>query len=73
MNKKTNTKVTAAIINTENINVPNIDIQKIDKNKFISVINEKKIKPVIKPINNEKKMMSGYDLNDFDYDYDFGF
>ena len=70
MIKKTNTRVSGT--NTENTeNTQNIAIQKIDKNKFVSVITEKEKKPKIKPITNEKKLMSGYDLNDFDYDYDF--
>ncbi len=71
MIKKTNTNVTSST-NTENIILPNIAIQKIDKNKFVSIITEKKIKSTIKPITNEKIIMSGYDLNDFDYDYEFG-
>jgi hypothetical protein len=54
-------------------NSPSIKIEKLGKNKFISIINEKKIKPVIKPIISEKKKITGYDLNDFDYDCDFEF
>ena len=72
MIKKTNSESSFTNVNTECIIVPSTDIQKIDKNKFISVITEKKIKVTIKPVKNEKKIMSGYDLNDFDYDYDFG-
>ena len=57
----------------------NINIVKIGKNKFVTVTNEKKIKPVIKPVINPvinpvvniKKINKNYDLNDYDYDYDF--
>jgi hypothetical protein len=55
-------------------NTASINIVKLDKNKFVSVINEKKIKPVIKPVITEKiNKTIGYDLNDYDYDCDFDF
>ena len=55
-------------------NSSSINIVKLDKNKFVSVINEKKLKPVIKSVITEKiNKTIGYDLNDYDYDCDFDF
>ena len=48
-----------------------IDIKKIDKNKFITIINEKQIKPTIKPT--IKLVNKCFDLNDYDYDYDYDY
>ena len=52
-----------------------INIVKLGKNKFVSVIKpiiieEKTIKPItVKPVTNLKNKC--YDLNDYDYDFDF--
>jgi hypothetical protein len=75
--EKSDNKLTESLFSNDPYAIDNsssIKILKLDKNKFVSVINEKKIKPVIKSIIKPKKIENKcYDLNDYDYDCDFDF